>query len=473
MYDTPTVDRLWCYESSHLRDNWRVESLKTILVLLLVSLPTCIASADDVAARIGEYMDAAAKIERFNGSVLLAKDGKVVFAKGYGLANAEHDVPNTPETRFRLGSITKQFTATAILLLRDQGKLTLDDPISKHLTDAPKSWDGVTVHHLLTHTSGIPSYTDSPIYRWRMTNPETVESMISRFKDLPLEFEPSSKFKYSNSGYFLLGAIIEKVSGKSYETFLQESIFDPLNMHDSGYDRPSKVLARRAAGYDRQGDTLANTQYLDMNQPYAAGSLYSTVGDLFKWDRALKDGKLLSQQSLVAMFQPFKNNYAYGWIVEDQNGRVRIGHGGGINGFATDFQRFPEENVCVVVLCNVVPADPGKVAGDLAAIAFGEIVELPTTREVAEIDPKVYDNYVGKYTLTSELTLTITKEDDRLFGQPTGQSKAELFPESETKFFLKVIDARLTFVREDGKVTHVILNHSGREVKGIRVPAEP
>jgi CubicO group peptidase (beta-lactamase class C family) len=443
--------------------------MQHLTVFLLMAALAIRVEAEDVAARISEYMDAAVAADHFSGAVLVAKDGRVVFAKGYGFANAEHQVPNTPETRFRLGSITKQFTAAAILILRDEGKLAVDDPLSKHLADAPAAWESVTIHHLLTHTSGIPSYTDHPTYRQLMAQPETVDSMIARFRDLPLEFEAGSKFKYSNSGYFLLGAIIEKVSGKSYEAFLQEAVFDPLDMKQSGYDRSAPILEHRAAGYERQGDGQVNAPFLDMSQAYSAGALYSTVGDLLKWDQALKDGKLLSKESMAAMFQPFKNNYAYGWAVDERFGRKRTGHGGGINGFATDFQRFPDDGVCVAVLCNVVPARPGKVAGDLAAIAFGEQVELPKVRVAAVVDPKIYDDYVGKYSLAPDVTVTITKENDRLFGQPTGQAKAEIFPESETKFFLKVVDADVTFVRVDGKVTHLILNQSGRQTKAMRI----
>jgi len=414
-------------------------------------------------------MDAAAKIEKFNGSVLVAKDGNILLAKGYGVANAEHEIPNTPETKFRLGSITKQFTATAVLILQDQGKLKVTDLIGKYLSDAPKAWEKVTIHHLLTHTSGIPSYTDDPSYMKSMTKPETVESMIARFKDKPLEFEPGSKFRYDNSGYFLLGAIIDKVSGKPCGAFLKEAVFEPLGMTNTGYDRHATVLPKRASGYNRQGNGLVNAPYLDMNQPYAAGSLYSTVGDLFKWDRALKAGKPVSKAAMAAMFTPFKDKYAYGWAIDDRKGHKQIGHGGGINGFATDFERYPEDDVCVVVLCNVLPANPGKVTRDLAGIVFGETVALPRVRVVAKVDPKIYDDYVGKYQLAPTFVLTVTRDGDRIMTQATGQEKVEIFPESETKFFLKVVDAQVTFVKEDGKVAHLILHQNGRDMKAQRV----
>jgi CubicO group peptidase (beta-lactamase class C family) len=439
------------------------------LTLAAVGLLAVSASADDLPSRLATYMDAVAKEEKFSGSVLVAKGGEVLLARGYGLANAEHGVPNSPETKFRLGSITKQFTATAILILQDAGKLKVEDPISKHLPDAPTAWEKVTIHHLLTHTSGIPSYTDDPSYGKAMTKAETVESMIARFRDKPLEFEPGSKFHYDNSGYFLLGAIIEKVSGKPYETFLKEAIFEPLGMANTGYDRHETVLPGRASGYDRRGEGLVNTPYLDMSQPYAAGSLYSTVGDLLKWDRALKAGKPVSKDAMVAMFTPFKDHYAYGWSIGDQKGHRRIGHGGGINGFMTDFERFPDDDVCVVVLCNVVPANPAKVSGNLAGIVFGETVALPKARIVAKVDPKLYDEYVGRYRLSPTFALEVTREGERLLTQATGQQKIEIFPESNDAFFLKVIDAQITFVKEGGKVTHLILHQNGQDTKARRV----
>lgn len=442
--------------------------MSRILALVIVAFCPLAARADETSEKLEAYMDAAVKADQFSGSVLVAKDGKILLAKGYGLANVEHEIPNTPDTKFRLGSITKQFTATAILILQEQGKLKVDDPIGKHLTDAPKAWEKVTIHHLLTHTSGIPSYTDDPEYAKSMTKPESVDSMIARFRDKPLDFEPGSKFHYDNSGYFLLGAIIEKVSGKTYEAFLKEAIFDPMGMADTGYDHPSTILPKRASGYDRASGKLVNAAYLDMNQPYAAGSIYSTVGDMLKWDRALKAGKPLSKESMSALFTPFKDRYAYGWVVGERKGHKQVGHGGGINGFVTDYLRFPEDDVCVVVLCNVETSNPSKAAGDLAGIVFGETIALPKVRVVAKVDPKIYDDYVGTYQLTPTFALTVTRDGDHLITQATNQGKVEIFPESETEFFLKVIDASLTFVKEDGKVTHLILHQGGRDMKAKR-----
>jgi CubicO group peptidase (beta-lactamase class C family) len=435
-----------------------------------------VAWGDDLSSKFEQYMDAAVKVDRFCGSVLVSREGQTLFNRGYGMANIEHDIPNTPGTKFRLGSITKQFTAMAVLILHEQGKLQLDDPIGKFLEDSPKAWDGVTIHHLLTHTSGVHSYTSEPDYMKKMAYPETVKSMIARFKDKPLDFAPGEKFAYSNSGYFLLGALIEKVSGTSYEAFLKQAIFEPLGMKDSGYDLPKTVLPRRASGYRRFGDKLENAEYLDMAQPYAAGSLYSTVEDLAKWDHALNEGKLISKDSYVKMYTPVKNDYAYGWAVTTFSGRKEIGHGGGINGFATQIVRYPEEKVCVVVLCNVLPSNPGKVAHDLAAITLGDDYKLPAERKVAKVDPKIYDAYVGRYRIGADkaMFLSVTREGDRLMAQPTGQTKLQILPESETEFFLEGPEIKLTFVKDEkGKVTHVLVRQGRKdEEKAMRVDSD-
>lgn len=442
----------------------------------LVLAALCLAAharAEDPTPKFQKYMDAAVRVDGFSGSVLVSRGGTTLFEHGYGLANAEHQAPNTPQTKFRLGSITKQFTAMAVLILAEQGKLKLDDPVGKYVDDAPRAWEKVTIHHLLTHTSGVPSYTSDPEYPKKMAQHETVNGMIARFRDRPLDFPPGEKFSYSNSGYFLLGAVIEKVSGVSYEAFLSKSIFGPLKMKDTGYDHPKTVLTHRASGYDRAGDGLENAPYLDMAQPYAAGSLYSTVEDLARWDRALADGKLISKESYARMYTPAKDGYAYGWAVATRSGRKEVGHGGGINGFATQILRYPDQKVCVVVLCNVVPCNPGKVAHDLAAIAFGDEYKLPEERKVAKVDPKVLDAYVGRYEVRTGMVLTVTREGDHLLAQPTGQPRLEILPASETEFFLKVVDARLTFVKDaDGKVTHVILYQGKHEEKAKRLEEE-
>ncbi len=441
-----------------------------LLVFPLVFSSVRPAHAEDLTSKFDQYMDASVKVDHFSGSVLVSRDGQVLFAKGYGLANREHNIPNTPSTKFRLGSITKQFTAMAIMILVDEGKIKVDDPVSKCLDNAPKTWDGVTIHHLLTHTSGIHNYTADLDYVKKMTVPETVKSMIGRFKDKPLDFKPGEKFSYSNSGYFLLGAVIEHVSKMSYEEFLRRRIFEPLGMKDSGYDHPSKVLEHRASGYQPNGDGFMNASYLDMSQPYAAGSLYSTVLDLAKWDRALSDGKLISKEAYRKMYTTAKNDYAYGWGVMTISGRKRIGHGGGINGFITQIVRYPDDKLCVIALCNVVPNSPAKVANGLAAIALGDPYRLPAEHKVAAVDPKIFDAYAGRYQISSDRRADVIREGARLFVELSGQPRQELFPESETDFFLKTRDVQFRFLKgNESRASQLILYYPGGEEKGQRI----
>jgi len=394
----------------------------------------------------------------------------VLFAKGYGLANVEHGVLNTPQTIFRLGSITKQFTAMAILILQEQGKLSVDDLVSKHVEGGSESWSEITIHHLLSHTSGIPNFTSLPEYRSTMMLPSPPAKTLDRVRNLALEFKAGEKFAYSNSGYVLLGQIIEKVAGTSYEEFLRTSIFEPLDMKHSGYDSPEKILPHRAAGYRRAGEKLANAAYLDMTIPHAAGSLYSTAEDLNRWSRALDAGKLISGSSREKMFTPVKGTYGYGWVIDQKFGRRCVMHGGGINGFVTHIARFPEEELCVVVLCNNEGAGAGTTGNALAAIALGEKYELPQERKFVVVEGKVLDNYVGTYKIEDRFEIVISRDGDRLTAQPTGQPKVQLRAESDTKFFIQEVNATVTFGQDEkGNVSHLILRQGGRDNRAMKV----
>jgi CubicO group peptidase (beta-lactamase class C family) len=331
-----------------------------------------VATADDVEPQLRDYMAAAAKNDGFSGAVLVARGGTPLLREAYGKANIELEVPNTAQTKFRLGSITKQFTAMAVLILSEQGKLNLEDPISKHLEYTPLAWEKVTIRHLLMHTSGVPSYTSFPQMMSRtvrLTAP--LDDVIATFRDKELEFAPGEKFTYSNSGYVLLGKIIERAARQDYEAFMRENIFQPLEMNDSGYDHNTEILPRRAAGYVKTPLGLSNAPYIDMTWPHAAGALYSTVDDLSRWDQALAAGKLISAESYQALFTPGKGDYALGWFVRDRGGRLEVGHGGGIHGFSTSILRYPADKLCVVVLSNIIPSRCEKIGHDLADIVQG------------------------------------------------------------------------------------------------------
>lgn len=573
-------------------------SAKTRLAFGLLSILVFQVSAfaQDRVRQIDELVTLYHKYQQFNGSALVAENGKVIYKKSFGLANMEWNIPNEPDTKFRLGSITKQFTATLILQLAEQGKIKLDGKVSDYLEGYRKDTGAkVTIHNLLSHTSGIPNYTALPGFmEGASRNPFAVDDFVKKYASGDLEFEPGSKFNYSNSGYFLLGAIIEKVTGKPYEQVLQENILDPIGMKNTGYDHYNAIISKRASGYVKTPRGYQNAPYLDMTIPYAAGSLYSTVEDLFLWDQALNGDKILAAKSKELMFKPNLGDYGYGFVIRKATlgpNKLEvpiIQHGGGINGFNTTIVRLLGTKSLIVLLdntsqgryldrmalgiTNILYEQPyefpkrsmneallklavengasaaialyrtlkaervneydfsetelntlgyqllqmGKVPEsiqifklnveaypqafntydslgeaymrhgekDLAITNYKKSLELNpqntgakvalaslmTERKETTVDTKIYDWYVGDYELAPNFILTITNEGGKLMGQASGQPKSELFPKTETEFFLKAVDAQITFVKNDqGQVTQLILHQNGRNMPAKKI----
>jgi CubicO group peptidase (beta-lactamase class C family) len=449
--------------------------MRAIVVRIGLSFALCFSAlpafaADDGNARLDKVVPFYLDNKQFMGSVLVARGDKILLDKGYGRADVEKNIANAPDTKFRLGSVTKQFTAAAILLLEERGKLKTDDPVRKYLPDAPAAWDKVTIFHLLTHTSGIPNFTEFPDYRDSESKPVTPAQLVARFRDKPLDFQPGEQWKYSNSGYVLLGYIIEKVSGRTYQDFLQANIFTPLELSDTGYDHSAFDIPRHAVGYVRQGQGFEKAGYIDMSIPFSAGALYSTTHDLLRWEQALFGGKLLSADSLRKMTTPFKSDYAFGLGVTTRDGHTLISHGGGIEGFNTELDYYPDDKLTVIVLGNVNGGAPYSIARDLGAVAEGETVTLASERKEVKIDPNLLDRYVGHYALTPALTFAVTKADGHLVTQLTGQPPVDLFAESERDFFAKAVDAQITFVvPKQGAATSLILHQNGSDQVADRI----
>ena len=437
---------------------------RTGIALLLAAA----ALAQDVS-RMDQVVQSYVSNKTFMGSVLVARGSEVLLSKGYGSANLEWNIPNLPATKFRLGSVTKQFTAASILLLEERGKLKTDDLVKKFMPDAPAAWDKITIYHLLTHTSGIPNFTSFPDYKSLEPFAATPEQLVARFRDKPLDFQPGEKWSYSNSGYVLLGYLLENVSGESYEKFVQENIFGPLGMKDSGYDSNSAIIPRRAAGYAAGKDGPVNAGFIHMSIPFSAGALYSTTEDLLRWEQGLFGGKLLSPASLAKMTTPFKDDYACGVSVRTVSGRKVIDHGGGIEGFNTFLAYYPEDKLTVVALANLNGDAPDQIVRRLAAVAHGEKVELPSERKEITVAPKILEQYVGTYQLAPKIDMMITLEGGQLISQVSGQGKVPLFATSETKFFPKVVDAEIEFGKDDkGAVAYLVLHQGGRDMKAPR-----
>lgn len=430
-------------------------------------------AATDVPGRMEQVIQSYVHPGQFMGSVLVARDGNILLSKGYGDADVEWEIPNAPTTKFRIGSMTKQFTATSILLLEERGKLKVEDPVKKYMPDAPAAWDKVTIQSLLTHTSGIPSFTSFPDYHATEAIPTTPEQLVARFRDKPLEFQPGEKWEYSNSGYVLLGYLIEKISGQSYKDFLEENIFKPVGMRDSGYDSNQAIVPRRASGYSPGAKGPANAGYIDMTIPFSAGALYSTTEDLLRWETALFGGNVLSAASLTKMTTAFKSDYGFGLMIHTVNGRKEVEHGGGFEGFNTEMQYFPEEKLAIIVLGNLNGSAPDEIATKLGAVVHGEKVVLASERKEIPLPANMLEGYVGIYELAPTFRIAITLEDGGLKLQATNQPKFPLFAQSTTSFFMKVVDAEVNFEKNDqGAVSGLVLHQGGRDMKGRRLTAE-
>lgn len=450
----------------------------SFVISIAAQSPAAAASAptvQQVAAKVDEYMNAAVKAEGFTGSILVARDGSPLASKGYGFANVELNVPNTPQTVFRLASLTKQFTAVAIMMLQERGKLNTGDPVCKYLDNCPATWQPVTIRHLLTHTSGIPNYTSFPDFAKTAMSPATHESFIGRVKDKPLDFAPGEKFNYNNTGYYLLGVVVERAAGKSYEDFVQENIFSPLGMKNTGFDHPRRIIKNRAAGYEGQEEMVYNAPYIDMSNGYSAGFIVSTTEDLLLWDKALYTDKLVSRKSLDEMLTPFKDlspgkNYAYALWLEKQSDRQAVSHSGHINGFSTYMMRYPAERVTVIVLSNNRGAPSERIAKDLSAVVFGAAYKIPQERKVIAVSSAVLEKYVGQYQLRPNFIITMSVENGKLMMQPNRPEKVEMFATSETEFFVKAGSAQFKFVRDaQGNVNGLVFHRNGQETTAPKI----
>jgi CubicO group peptidase (beta-lactamase class C family) len=423
-------------------------------------------------ARLDQIVQSYVTEHKFMGTVLVARGDQTIFNRAYGSANLEWDVPNTIATKFRLGSVTKQFTAASILLLEERGKLSVNDPVKKYMSDAPAAWDKVTIFHLLTHTSGVADFTRFPDYPKIEPFATTPAKLVALFRDKPLDFEPGEKWSYDNSGYVLLTYLIEKITGDSYEKFVRENIFAPLGMADTGYDSNSAIIPRRASGYSPGRGGVENAGFIHMTIPQGAGALYSTTGDLLKWEQGLFGGKVLKAPSLEKMITPFKNNYAFGLMIETAGGHKKISHGGGIEGFNTELTYYPDDKLTVVALANLNGPAAGDIAGKLAALARGETVTLPGERKEITLDSKALSRYAGAYQMPDGgPVMLIALDGNQLTGKLGGQPALPIFPQSETMFFLKVVDAQIEFPKDDGsgRASQLTLHQGGRDMTAKRL----
>jgi len=409
-------------------------------------------------------------------TALVYKDGKTLYREAFGMANLELDVPMKPENVFELGSITKQFTSVSILMLMEQGKLSLNDEIIKYLPEYPTNGKKITIHNLLNHTSGIKSYTDLPNFRSTARTDQSPEEIIAVFKDEPMDFDPGEKWHYNNSGYVVLGYIIEKVSDKSYADFISDNIFVPLKMENSYYGSKSNLIKKRASGYMPVEEGFKNADYLSMTLPYAAGSLMSCVDDMLLWHKAVHNNTLISAESKALAFTSgILNNgkptyYGYGWQVSVINGTESIEHGGGIFGYVTHGVYVPSENVYVILLTNTNGISPQDPAVKMAALAIGK--PYPSEDVSVSLTQEELNKWVGNYEFDNEVLRSITLEDGQLYSQREGSDKLKIYADSATKFHFEGGLTTYEFTMENGKK---MANFTARinKSKGIETDRKP
>jgi CubicO group peptidase (beta-lactamase class C family) len=418
------------------------------------------------------------------GQVLVARNGAILFEKSYGAAKLDSRASFTGDTRFRIGSITKQFTAAAILKLAEQGKLRVDDPVSRFIPDWPRG-DEVKLRHLLSHSSGIHNFTAKPGFQAHVRSPIGLAELVESFKHDPYDFNPGDKYNYSNSGYVLLGLIVEKVSGESYETYLRKTFFEPLGMKDTGVYPTGGNLPNAAFGYSYENGKLQRAVDWDMSNVGPAGELYSTAHDLFRWNEALFSQKVISANSMRAAFSvgtlkdddpthPEDIGYGFGWTMDRLNGAREISHGGELDGFGSYLLRLPDYQLTVIVLLNCVPQLPHVqqwvLDRQIARLALKG--ELPPDEQpkIAHVSPGDLQAVVGTYDMGGGLKMTVTLNNGHVLASIAGRKSFEIVPKSDRDFFVQSGNAVATFVRNvDNRVVKAILRQSGDRIDAPRI----
>lgn len=406
-----------------------------------------------------------------NGQIAVYQNGQTLINKGFGYANPSYQIESDGNTRYLLASVTKQFTAAAIMILVQDGKVRLDQSVADFLPDYEKA-KFLTIEMLLSHTGGVPNYTDQQVFADSMHIQIDDQGIIDLIKDQPLDFAAGSEFKYSNSGYILLSIIIEKASGMSYEEFVEKRIFEPAGMTKSGLATSDRITPRMASRLTYTDDGFVPARYFDESWGAAAGSLYSTSTDMIKWHQAMMTENILSKESKAAFFKPVKENYSYGWFVATIDSVETLQHSGGIFGSATYFIHSPSEDVSVVVLANVSGPRVNEYANDLLKIVHGRDIQVEKPKATIEVEESFLKRLVGTYELMPGFELDVTTENGKLYAQATGQQRFRLFAESKTKYFLKVVKAQVEFdidLNGDQSATQATLLQNGMTLPGKRV----
>jgi CubicO group peptidase (beta-lactamase class C family) len=422
---------------------------------------------DSISQKLDEYLVSANKFYKFNGCALIAEKGKILLQKSYGYKNFATHIPNDSNSIFQIGSVTKQFTSTVILKLQEEGKLSVNDKLSKYFPEF-KYADKITLENLLTHTSGIYNYTndnDSAIVCYPVNKQLFLDIIFKK----DLDFKPGTKFSYDNSGYYLLGLIIEKVTGKPYEQNIREIIFTPLQMTHSFFDFRNIKDTSIAIGYKKLNEKeQLIAQRWDSTVTYAAGAIFSTAGDMYKWANAVANKQIITESSWKAAFTPHLEHYGYGWFIDSLYGEKSVSHGGGLPGYLADLTYYPGRDIIIILLNNEGYFGEGltDINATLSAILFHKPYELMHVHTEIKLDDAILKKYTGEYVFDKKHHLFITLENDTLqIEAPAGGlPKSPLFPHDETNFYLKIINARIEFVKDDnGNITGFISHFNGKD----------
>ena len=455
-----------------MKTETHISKVMTLCICLLVSVSSF---AQSLEHQIDTYISEQYTSDVPGVSVLVAKNGKAIYSKGFGVANLESGIKAAPKNVFEIGSITKQFTAVGILMLEEQGKLSVNDDITKFIPDYPTQDKTITVHHLLNHTSGIKSYTNMQSFISLARTDMTPTELIDKFKNEPMEFDPGTKFNYNNSGYILLGHIIEVVSGQSYEDFIQANIFDKVGMSNSYYGSMSKLIPNRARGYSKTETGYKNADYLSLTLPYAAGSIMSTTADLLKWQNSISANTLIKRSSLEkatngsTLDSGEEIPYGYGWIKGDVNGSSTVEHSGGIFGFSSNGIYLPEENVYVIGLTNCDCGNVGAIVSNVAAMAIGK--PFSKKEDAIALSNAQLSKWVGAYKYDDAIR-HITLKDNQLFSQREGSTNLEIYPMTDTSFIFDGGKTAYSFYTEKGN-RMVTMTAGGNTTTGKGIDKAP
>lgn len=442
---------------------------KGMLALFAIVYCVLAANGQDVNKRIDSLIEKAVKINRFNGSVLVSKNGQIVYEKAYGYQDAGKHILNTSNTIFQIGSTTKEFTAAVILKLAEQQRLSLDDKLSKYFPDY-KRGNEISIRHLLTHTSGIYEILRDHTAVSESTVPRSKERMLSFFMNKPLDFDPGTQYSYCNSGYILLGLIIEKVTGQTYEDVVRDFILKPLKMNHTGFDFAGLKSPSKAMGYTKYTQLIHEESIpWDSTATFSAGSLYSTVNDLYLWHQGLLNYKVYSKSSLEAATTPYLEGYGLGCWIDTLYKKKIVSHGGNILGFTCYFGRIQEDDVCVILLNNIYNHQIETIGLSIFAILYNQPYSY---FDEIKLTPELLEKYVGTYEVNADYTVKIIRVGNHLFIQRNNQAPIEIFAYKENVFFQKDDDIRISFQKGNGIITKITITEGLNTKKGDKIKAK-